>query len=88
MNKKYDIDGVKINHPVFIGENVKIENSVIGPFVTINDNCHIKNSKIEDSIINAHTNISDSIIHDSLIGEHCKIHNQNKKLYLGEFSEI
>lgn len=89
MDKKYNFDGdVKIIHPVFIGENVKIEDSIIGPYATINDNCHIKNSKIEDSIINSHTTISDSILHESLVGEHCKIHNQSKKLYLGEYSEI
>jgi glucose-1-phosphate thymidylyltransferase len=89
MNKKYDFDGdVKIIPPVFIGDKVKIENSVIGPYATINDNCHIKNSKIKDSIINAHTTITDSSLQDSLVGEHCKIHNQSKKLYLGEYSEI
>lgn len=89
MDKKYEFDGdVKIIHPVFIGENVKIENSIIGPYATINNNCHIKGSKIKDSIINSHTTIVDSILHESLVGEHCKIHNQSKKLYLGEFSEI
>ncbi len=88
MDKKYEFDGVQINYPVFIGENVKIENSVIGPYATINDNCHIKDSTIKDSIINAHTTITNSVLNESLIGEHCKIHNQSKKLFLGEYSEI
>ncbi len=87
MKYKFD-DDVKFIHPVYIGENVKIKNSIIGPYTTINDNCTIENSKIEDSIINAHTKITDSILHESLVGEHCRIHNQSKKLYLGEYSEI
>jgi len=88
MNRQYDFPGVKINYPVFIGENVKIENSVIGPYATINDNCNINNSKIENSIINANTSIDNSVLHESLVGENCKINNQSKKLYLGEYSEI
>lgn len=88
MNKKYDFPGVKINYPVYIGENVKIENSIIGPYATINDNCHIKDSNIQNSIINANTHINNSVLHESLVGEHCKIDNQSKKLYLGEYSEI
>lgn len=89
MNNKYEFDGdVKIIHPVYIGENVKIENSIIGPYATINDNCHIKDSTVKDSIINAYTTITNSVLHESLVGEHCKIHNQSKKLFLGEYSEI
>jgi len=89
MDRKYAFDkDVKIIHPVFIGKNVKIHNSIIGPYATINDNCTISNSKIHDSIINSHTTITDSVLHESLIGEHCKVDNQSKKLYLGEYSEI
>jgi len=88
-NLKYNFDGdVKIIPPVFIGENVKIKNSIIGPYTTINDNCTISDSKIQDSIINSNTTITNSVLNESLIGEYCKVDNQNKKLYLGEYSEI
>jgi len=52
----------KIIEPVFIGENCKVDNSIIGPYVTIMDNCTILNSKIEDSIILENSNISDKQI--------------------------
>ena len=49
----------KIIEPVFIGGNCKVDNSIIGPYVTIMDNCDIYNSKIEDSIILEKSNIID-----------------------------
>jgi len=48
----------KIIEPVFIGENCQIKNSIIGPYVTIMNNCAITNSKIEDSIILENSRIS------------------------------
>jgi len=52
----------KIIEPVFIGENCNIENSIIGPYVTIMNNCKIYNSKIEDSIILEDSDIADKQI--------------------------
>ncbi len=49
----------KIIEPVFIGDNCIIDNSIIGPYVTIMNNCDIYNSKIEDSIILHDSNITD-----------------------------
>ena len=37
--------------PIYVGKNVKIINSVVGPFTSIGDNCVIDNSEIQQSII-------------------------------------
>jgi len=52
----------KIIEPVFIGNNCKIEDSIIGPNVTIMNDCTIINSKIEDSIILENSHISEKLI--------------------------
>ena len=57
-----DFPSSKIIEPVFIGDNCEIDNSIIGPYVTIMDNCEIYNSKIEDSIILEDSNITDKQI--------------------------
>jgi len=57
-----DFPSSKIIEPVFIGNNCNIDNSIIGPYVTIMDNCDIYNSKIEDSIILENSNINDGQI--------------------------
>ncbi|MBC8180556.1 glucose-1-phosphate thymidylyltransferase [candidate division KSB1 bacterium] len=40
-----------IRGPVIIGKNTIIENSYIGPFTSIQNNCYIRNSEIEFSIL-------------------------------------
>ena len=57
-----DFPSSKIIEPVFIGDNCKVENSIIGPYVTIMNNCDIYNSKIEDSIILEGSSITDGQI--------------------------
>ena len=54
-----DFPSSKIIEPVFIGDNCKVDNSIIGPYVTIMYNCEIYNSKIEDSIVLENSNIVD-----------------------------
>ena len=45
---KYKIDGNIINEPSFIGENVKLENSIIGPYASIADGSEVKDSIIKE----------------------------------------
>lgn len=87
-NKKHKIKGSKIIEPVFIGKNVKIIDSEIGPFATINDNCRIKNSKIKNSIINDDTNIEDSNLKNSIVGKYSNIRKIKHTLNIGDNSEI
>ena len=87
-NFKYNVNGSDIKYPVFIGNDVVLENCVIGPYATINSNCIIKNSVIENSIIDEHCHIENSTLTDSLLGKHCKVYNQKTSLNLGEYSKV
>ncbi len=57
-NKKIETNS-KIIDPVYIEEGVEIDNSTIGPYVTINKGAKVKNSKIENSIIDENSLIED-----------------------------
>ena len=83
---KYKIKSVKIINPVFIGKNVEILDSTIGPYVTIDAGCKISNSKIKNSIIHSNCEIKGSVIDESLIGDNCIIINQKGKFNLGDYS--
>lgn len=50
-SKEMDIPGVDIIPPCFIGKNVKIHASKIGPFVAVGDDCQISGAEIRDSIV-------------------------------------
>ena len=74
-----------IKPPVFIDKGVKIENSEIGPNVTLNKGCVIINSKIKDAIINENSRIEDCEIEHSLIGKEVKIKGFKGNVMLGDF---
>ena len=74
--------------PVEIGENVEIENSVIGPYVSISDNVTIKNCILKNSLIYSNTEIYNSLLKDSIIGDKNYIKNQFSKFNIGSKSYI
>ncbi|MDZ4711202.1 MAG: nucleotidyltransferase family protein [bacterium] len=79
---------VMLIYPVYIGKNVKLSGSVIGPYATINDDCIISNSIISNSIIDCSCNIENSILTESIIGEGTSIKRDILKLSVGNHSEI
>ncbi|MBS1518396.1 MAG: NTP transferase domain-containing protein [Bacteroidetes bacterium] len=77
----------KIIHPVFIGKNADISDSIIGPYTTVNDNCIIRNSIIKDSILEKDVSIENCIIEDSIIGEGAVVKRDIHKINIGNNSE-
>lgn len=78
----------KIVEPVYIGKNVHIDNSIIGPYATINDNCIIKSSIIQDSILDKYSVIENITLTESIIGEGANVKRNALKLSIGNYSEI
>lgn len=84
--KQPKMKGVK--PPVFIGQDVEIEDSEIGPNVTINQGCVIINSKIKDAIIDENSRIEDCELEHSLIGKEVKIKKFKGHIMLGDFDTL
>ncbi|MFH1589150.1 MAG: sugar phosphate nucleotidyltransferase [archaeon] len=74
--------------PVFIGEGVKIENSIIGPYVSIAKNASIKNSIVKNSIIGENSIVENTQITESLIGEYAVLKGSYEKFNIGNDSQI
>ena len=81
-------DGSKIIEPCFIGKNVVLKNSTIGPHVSIGDHTVIENSTISNTIIQTNTSITNSKLNDSMIGNFVTINNNNQELSIGDYNEI
>ena len=91
LNSEVSIEN--INHPVIIGKNCQIDDSVkLGPYVSIGDNVILKNCQIDNSIvmddclINSDIHISDSIIANNSIIENKAV--KKHVFLLGERSKI
>lgn len=91
--KKYHATKSKLKNSliignVFIEEGVIIENSIIGPDVSITKGCEIKDSIIKNSIIDENSKLYKIQLSDSLIGANALVVGNFKKLNIGDSSEI
>lgn len=75
-------------HPVAVGANCKIANSIIGPNVTVGDNVTINHSIVKDSIIGNFAALEDAVLKRSVIGSDASIRGMNLSLNVGDNTEI
>lgn len=75
-----------IIEPCYIGENVQLINSVVGPYVSIGNNSVIEDSIIKNSIVQTHAKISFANIHNSMFGNYVDFKNSNSELSMGDYS--
>ena len=81
------LDRSFLKNPVFIGENTKINNCVIGPYVSIGENSIIENCIIENSVIEKRAQLNNIITKNSIIGSDVMVENISKDyLIIGDKS--
>ena len=92
-SQNIQISNSQIVSPCYIADNVHIENSVIGPYVSIAHGSVICNAHIKNSIIMQQTKIESMKIHNSIIGRfsylksHSK-HNTLLNVHISDYSSI
>jgi glucose-1-phosphate thymidylyltransferase len=74
--------------PVYISPKAKVENSIIGPDVSIGDEAVINRSVIKNSIIGQHAEIRSAILDNSLIGSDSTLVGAVHSLNIGDSAEI
>lgn len=74
--------------PCFIGENVVLTNTILGPHVSIGKGTKVVNSRIQNSIIQNETQISNAILRDSMVGSNAIYTGNVNDISLGDFSVI
>ncbi len=84
--KKYK--NVVVNPPVFIANNAIVENSVIGPYTTIDKECVVENSIIKNSIVGTNAKVANALLENSIIGNNTIVKGSYKRLNSGDSSEI
>jgi glucose-1-phosphate thymidylyltransferase len=74
--------------PCYIGDEAVIENSVVGPYVSIGRECKIQDSRISNSIIQNNTSVSKAVLENSMLGNFVNFENRALDLSLGDFNSI
>lgn len=72
--------------PCFIGEQVELKNSVVGPFASIGSHSKIEGSVVSNSIIQTNSKLKNAVIDNSMIGNFVDYQNEPLQLSLGDYS--
>jgi glucose-1-phosphate thymidylyltransferase len=84
----YTNENSVIIEPCFIGENVVLKNTIIGPHVSVGNNTTIENSVIENSIIQNETFIYNGNLKNSMIGNKVNFQGKAQDLSIGDYTEM
>ena len=88
INPSVKCNNAQIIEPCFIGENVVIENSIIGPHASIDNNTTISNSVINNTIVHTNAEIDTVISSGSIIGNFTKVKGTAQNLSVSDYSTM
>ncbi len=74
--------------PVNVHLSAKINRSVIGPHVTIGENCTISGSILRDTIIDEGATCTDTLLEQSLLGRNSRVEGRYRTVNVGDSSAI
>jgi len=81
-------ENANIIEPCFIGKNVVLKNTTVGPFVSIGADTVIEDSTVKNSIIQSHTNIKNANLDNAMIGNHVKYNGNFETISIGDYSVL
>jgi len=88
INKTARTKNSVLIEPVYLGENVEIDNAVIGPYVSVGDNSKISESRIQNSIIQKDSLIKNANLANSMLGNFVTFEGKATDLSVGDYNTI
>ena len=86
ISKSVKLENSKIIEPCYIGENVVLKNSIVGPDVSLGDDCTIENSTIINSLIQTNTTIINAKLNNAMIGNYAYYDGNFSSISIGDYS--
>ncbi len=83
-----NLENVIIREPVYIGPGVRIRDSIIGPYASIEEGATLEESVVERSILFPQAGVSRSIVRDSILGTRSRVEGKSLRTFLGDFSTL
>ncbi len=88
ISRTVKLENANIIEPCYIGENVVLKDTTVGPFVSIGDNTEIKNSTIKNSLIQTNTRITNANLDNAMIGNHAIYNGNFETISIGDYSVL
>lgn len=80
------LDNSKIIDPCYIGDNVVLKNTTLGPNVSLGDHSVVENSHIADSLIQTNTTIKNANLKEAMIGNNAYFDGKFSSISIGDYS--
>jgi glucose-1-phosphate thymidylyltransferase len=74
--------------PCFIGEDVQLINSTVGPNVSLGKGCHVSNSTMTNSLVQNHSHIKNAKLDNAMIGSHAAFNGEFTSISIGDYSVL
>ncbi len=82
------LENSKIIQPCYIGKNVVLKNTTIGPFVSLGEDSVVENSTIKNSLIQSNVKITNANLDNAMIGHHAKYNGEYTSVSIGDYTEL
>ena len=82
------LENAKIIAPCYIGKNVILKNTTIGPNVSLGDDCLVENSVIDNSLIQTNTTIKNAKLSNAMIGNYAYFDGEFTSVSIGDYSVL
>lgn len=82
------LENSNIIEPCYIGENVVLKNSTVGPNVSIGNDCNISDATIQNSLIQNHSVIKNATLDAAMIGNHVHYDGDFTNISIGDYSVL
>lgn len=86
--KNIELSNAIIIEPCFIGDNVRISHSIIGPYASIGAGSVIESSILQNSIIQPSAKIINSNVYNSMVGEGAEVKGKPLDLSISDYTQI
>lgn len=82
------LENSQIIAPCYIGENVILRNSTVGPNVSIGDHSIIENTVLTNSLIQTHSQIRHANLDNAMVGNHAIYDGKHTQISIGDYSVL
>jgi glucose-1-phosphate thymidylyltransferase len=88
ISNSVQLENANIIEPCFIGENVVLKDTTVGPYVSIGNNTTVLNSRIKNSLIQTNSKISNANLDNAMIGNHVVFDGNFEAISIGDYSVL
>jgi glucose-1-phosphate thymidylyltransferase len=82
------LNNATLVQPCYIGENCVLENSVVGPHVSLGKGCKISSSVVSNSIIQDEALITNAVVSNSMMGKAAGVEGRKLDLSISDYSTL